>query len=689
MNVSLGDDDDDDDNSSYEEALSSDATGKLVNDPNRPSSSDSIDAGDRHGRLLLAALLENFCRLYEADSKKAERLFSVLCKTLSAMGILDQENVDELAGVRSHYSKAFKSLMLQAKEAVDREDERQGPRKRRSIMFRDTRSASDSSSDEDSSDPQHSRRSDIFSIASSGHRLSLSEWLGFDDTKYHAEFEELGTLGRGGFGAVYHVRNKIDEREYAVKKIAMRRASTNQAKIYREIKTLARLEHPNIIRYFSSWLEHSMSTGTRVARAASKEPLDDSQPDDMLFLMDHGDPSFSSDSGARTIAMDDSAGVVFEASDTEADEGDRYDEENDSVSAMSYDHRARSRTARRRNGSQSSGDSNSTTRTTSSISPSFGHELTSSLPSARSRRQYLSTSVEEIPRPSHSFFSMSLPHTHTRFNRRRRKSESAVCLTLFIQMHLCPTTLRDHIRIRNSAFCETPSRIRDKIRTRTYIDLFRSILEGARYVHRSGLCHRDIKPSNIFLALVDESEAGAVEVLDPESDGGHHLRVVPKLGDFGLVLPTGDDASGEGAEDEDGVGTAIYGAPEQFLRGEANVQHMTSKCDVFALGIVFFEMLHYSSTTAMERAKLLTDLRTGILPEDFVQQNPAEAAVILAMTCHDPSKRPSVEEILEMEIVVSSEERERDEELRRVKEENEELKKTIRMLQQRSPESTR
>ena len=38
-------------------------------------------------------------------------------------------------------------------------------------------------------------------------------------SRYREEFEELCELGRGGFGCVHQVRNKLDGRHYAVKKI--------------------------------------------------------------------------------------------------------------------------------------------------------------------------------------------------------------------------------------------------------------------------------------------------------------------------------------------------------------------------------------------------------------------------------------------------------------------------------------
>ena len=39
--------------------------------------------------------------------------------------------------------------------------------------------------------------------------------------RYSYEFEEISRLGRGGFGAVYKVWNKIDNNYYAIKKVKL------------------------------------------------------------------------------------------------------------------------------------------------------------------------------------------------------------------------------------------------------------------------------------------------------------------------------------------------------------------------------------------------------------------------------------------------------------------------------------
>ncbi|KAI5203869.1 kinase-like protein [Aureobasidium subglaciale] len=85
-----------------------------------------------------------------------------------------------------------------------------------------------------------------------------------NSTRYTRDFEEFGILGKGGYGTVFRCKHNLDGRHYAIKKIPlgpsrMRKIQENgQAEldhILVEVRTLARLEHPNIVRYHSGWIE--------------------------------------------------------------------------------------------------------------------------------------------------------------------------------------------------------------------------------------------------------------------------------------------------------------------------------------------------------------------------------------------------------------------------------------------------
>lgn len=75
------------------------------------------------------------------------------------------------------------------------------------------------------------------------------------------------------------------------------------------------------------------------------------------------------------------------------------------------------------------------------------------------------------------------------------------------------------------------------------------------------------------------------------------------------------------------------------------------KTDIYSLGIIFFE-LYYTTSTKMEKARVLADLRNRIIPSDFLKRYPTESAFILRMMSPNPDDRPSVDEILRHELLV-------------------------------------
>ena len=83
-----------------------------------------------------------------------------------------------------------------------------------------------------------------------------------DVSEYARKFVEEGRLGRGGFGEVFRARNKTDGQLYAVKKI---KAQSRRAldPVLSEVTVLSRLNHPNVVRYFASWIEEDVSVSMR------------------------------------------------------------------------------------------------------------------------------------------------------------------------------------------------------------------------------------------------------------------------------------------------------------------------------------------------------------------------------------------------------------------------------------------
>jgi serine/threonine-protein kinase len=100
----------------------------------------------------------------------------------------------------------------------------------------------------------------------------------------------------------------------------------------------------------------------------------------------------------------------------------------------------------------------------------------------------------------------------------------------------------------------------------------RQLLEGLYHAHEAGLIHRDFKPENVII----------------EKDT--HGHDVPRIVDFGIAIlrEGGDSTDGPGRLTTNGLvlGTPHYMAPEQAIADP--IDH---RIDLFALGIIIYEML--------------------------------------------------------------------------------------------------
>lgn len=77
---------------------------------------------------------------------------------------------------------------------------------------------------------------------------------GHKDSTWKSHWEEVGELGKGGFGQVVKARNRTDLKLYAVK-IVRCASDEDMSELLREIKLLSGLNSPRIVRYYSSWVE--------------------------------------------------------------------------------------------------------------------------------------------------------------------------------------------------------------------------------------------------------------------------------------------------------------------------------------------------------------------------------------------------------------------------------------------------
>ena len=79
--------------------------------------------------------------------------------------------------------------------------------------------------------------------------------------KYRNNFNEIKLLGKGGYGSVYKVFHVFDKKFYAIKKIFISKdLISNDYDIFNEIQLYSGLIHPNIVRYYSSWVDIDLTS---------------------------------------------------------------------------------------------------------------------------------------------------------------------------------------------------------------------------------------------------------------------------------------------------------------------------------------------------------------------------------------------------------------------------------------------
>ena len=72
-----------------------------------------------------------------------------------------------------------------------------------------------------------------------------------------SDFEIIKQLGKGSYGTVYTVKSRIDSNVYVMKKMELNHLKESQQReCYREVSILRKVSHPNIIKYYASFLEN-------------------------------------------------------------------------------------------------------------------------------------------------------------------------------------------------------------------------------------------------------------------------------------------------------------------------------------------------------------------------------------------------------------------------------------------------
>ncbi|EYB96337.1 hypothetical protein Y032_0151g2815 [Ancylostoma ceylanicum] len=426
-------------------------------------------------------------------------------------------------------------------------------------------------------------------------RISI-ERCGALSSRYQNDFEEIEQIGSGGFGTVWKVKCLVDRCFYAIKKIPLKSCNTAlTAKLLNEVHLLASLQHENIVRYHTGWLE---------------------------VYRDEVPTSSNTAHSTKTVVI-----TEVHDDDAEALESSEQSATAPSASAKSVD------TATATNVQLSSSDKSSSTngpgrfwvraKQVQASSPNFSEETVES---------------------DHTTSDLSVQPTQQSvrlFNVMDLNLQNIWRTEILIQMELCTSNLERHLKKRNN-------KIRDMGLGELSVDgafnreLAIQMLSAIEFLHQNNVIHRDIKPSNIFLKHHGErirfllgdfglacEHNGAASVPNPSEPGT-------------------SDAVSFVVKHTSGTGTKTYAAQEQLKSSTYG-----PAVDIFAAGMVLFEA-YQIFYTGMEKVQAFDIVRNRKSKREFVgsfpvfaRNWPSVANRVFKMTNPDPSKRPTASEMVQ------------------------------------------
>ncbi|NWI70198.1 E2AK1 kinase, partial [Todus mexicanus] len=571
-------------------------------------------------QLLLVSLLEHLCHMYTHNPVHSRCLFRILRQAFTRTGLLSPfAFCDEFSTVRLQHNRAITELMKAANRQILNGELANGD----------------------------------------SHAIGEKEVLFEAQTsRYLNEFDEIARLGKGGYGKVYKVRNKLDGQFYAIKKINIKKARRRDCmKVLREVKVLAGLQHPNIVGYHTAWLEQVQTVRpkgkyNKTIMELQPLPLEQASSDDRCHIQ-------SVESGSSIIFAD------LTSQEKSCDSTSLRNLESESVQKMDV----------------RSDFTNSDSKEKPNKCELSLELKEDSVSSVSSRSIEVKNHSASEPRSS---LAEDASTTSKSCTEECSKNDVALCgefeveyhLMLHIQMQLCEISLWDWIVDRNKRCSERPEETSSPyhlVDVGWTMNIFQELLEGVCYIHSMGVMHRDIKPRNIFLYGSD-----------------HHV----KIGDFGLackdLLWDGGDHWSKterinGLTHTSGVGTCLYASPEQ-LQGS----HYDFKSDMYSMGVILLELFQPFGTE-MERTEVLTRLRNGQIPHSFYKKWPVQAKYVKLLTSQRSTERPTAAQLRESELFHTTEHviSNLQEKVRQQEEEIEKLRERIRSLSAQQDEEMR
>ena len=456
------------------------------------------------------------------------------------------------------------------------------------------------------------------------------------DGTFEKLYDRVEVLGEGAFGSVCSARSITDHRRYAIKRIPFFFQAHEafglaqlRSQVLREGKILAALDHPNVVRYYQCWVE-------RIG-IVRKHP-------DEVEVASTNTTLRETEKTEKAAHEED----VEEGEEDEEDEEERVDEKEEETEGMMthWDDL---------DGHVNAREIDDASFLLSQSAQSWWEELdgedATDKNAAAAESQQNKTILDD-------------------------GKILLLQMDLFIVMKLYDRSLKHLIEYRRKLDISVKHNIR----------IMRELLEACRYIHEKGVVHRDISPCNVFF----DGNSGTVlgDFGLASADSKHRLREISlrtvstmsgtsPLRKTSAALPPRSlsrarpieristqavlkktlqsSDSGSTTDASDPIGKPLYAAPEQWENpGQPN--STTSKADMFSLGVLLIELFSHF-TTGRERIETLSDVREGILTDEFVLQYPKVALLASKMLKKNPNERASAGELLkcilfQQEVVV-------------------------------------
>jgi serine/threonine protein kinase len=161
--------------------------------------------------------------------------------------------------------------------------------------------------------------------------------------------------------------------------------------------------------------------------------------------------------------------------------------------------------------------------------------------------------------------------------------------------------------------CDTDlgSKIKRGLNEREALGYMGQILEGYSHIHARSIIHRDLKPANLLITKTNDL----------------------KIADFGFGVRAEEVAKSS----KYNVGSPLYMAPESLRKNEYSF-----KTDIWALGIIFFEMLTGDTPwRAKNEKELLRRIEAERIEEILSKQKLSQISkeFLKLALCHDKAQR--------------------------------------------------